>query len=705
MGLARRSALAIGSVVALLTSSAAVTIAAGAEPGDCPDVAIVGARGSTEPSTTANRGMGTNADYFADGLERELTARHGGGLVVANLPVAHSPTAVSALTPTRTELTALGDPARRAAAMDRYTTERLGTYARSVDQGVGSAVDQMAALHARCPGTGFVLAGYSQGAMVVHRVLTRLADDGRTDLLSRVTAGVLVADGDRVGQTAATRRGTAASTAQGVRTALRPAGRDVAATPPVFDLCLARDIACDFDPVRLLQQGVSPSLSALKQASQIHTGTGYRPLMLQAAREIAASFTPVPAPTPTSSAPSTTTAPTTTTPSTTTPPPTTTTTPSTTTPPPTTTTAPSTTTPPPTTTTAPSTTTPPPEGGSAALAAFLAARADSAAGRGPLDVVVVGDSVAEGRDVGKGNRWVDTLLNLMRDRYQPPGIAGGEGYVPAYYAAGGMTDRFTFGGTSTLGSQYGFGMRANHMPSGAGNSMTATFTGTSFELHYASSRNTGTITVSVDGAPGTPVPTAGGDYTPSDGGSWTSPPLSRGTHTVTLTNTSGRTVLVEGISVYDGDESAGVRLWEAGHSGWQAEDYANRPTAAQHGQAVASAAPHLVVVALGYNDVVAGFTAAQFRDYLTATVAHLRGPDVGPDPSVLIVGYPRRTDVPAAAWDAYLQAMAGVAADQGYAFADLSTLPDFGMSADGVHPTAVGHTQIAEALDRVLAAA
>ncbi|MGY2004228.1 cutinase family protein [Blastococcus sp. SYSU DS1024] len=676
MGRVRRSALTIGSVVALLTSSVAVTLATGATADACPDVAIVGARGSTEPVTTANRGMGTNADYFADGLERELRARHGSGLVIADVAVTHSPTSVTVLTPTRAELTALADPARRAPAMERYATERLGAYTRSVDQGVSSAVDQMVGLHTRCPGTGFVLAGYSQGAMVVHQVMARLTDDGRAGLLSRISASVLVADGDRVGQTAATRRGTAPATAQGVRTALQPGGPDVVTTSPVFDLCLARDVACDFDPVRLLQRGVSPSLAALKEASQIHTGTGYRALMLQAAREIAASFTPAPSPTPTpiSSAPTTTA-------------PTTTTTP--------------TTTPPTTTTTAPATT--PPSGGTEALAAFHAARADSAAGRGPLDVVVVGDSVTEGRDVGKGNRWVDHLLGLLRARHQPPGVTGGEGYVPAYYAAGGMVDRFSFGGASTLGSQYGFGMRANHMPSGAGNSMTAGFTGTSFELHYASSLNTGTITVSIDGAAGIPVPTAGGGNTPSDGGSWTSPPLPPGSHTVTLTNTSGRTVLVEGISVYDGDEATGVRLWEAGHSGWQAEDYANRPTAPQHGQAVAAAAPHLVVVALGYNDVVAGFTAAQFRDYLTETIGHLRGPDAGPDPSVLIVGYPRRTDVSVAAWDAYLQAMADVAADQGYAFADLSALPDFGMSGDGVHPTPTGHRQIAEALDRFLA--
>ncbi|WP_236833433.1 GDSL-type esterase/lipase family protein [Blastococcus sp. MG754427] len=676
-------------VVALLTSSAVVTLAAGSAADDCPDVAIVGARGSTDTVTTTNRGMGTNADYFADSLERELTARYGGALAVQSLAVAHSPTSIGVLTPTRSELTALADPARRDAAMERYRTGNLATYTRSVDQGMTSAVEQMTALHTRCAGTTFVLAGYSQGAMALHGALARLADDGRTALLSRVAATVLVADGDRVAQTAATRRGTAAATAQGVRTALQPGGRDVAATPPVLDLCLARDLACDFDAARLLHRGVSPSLSALKEASRIHTGTGYRPLLLQAAQEIATSPLLAPTSTPTTTAP-TTTAPTATTSS-----PTTTAPPTTTTP----TTTPTTTAP---TTTAVPTATPP--AGSAALAAFRAARADSAAGRGPLDVVVVGDSVTEGRDVGKGNRWVDVLLRLLRDRYQPAGVPGGEGYVPAYYAAGGMADRFTFGGTPTLGSQYGFGMRANHMPSGVGNSMATTFTGTSFELHYASSRNTGTVTVSVDGGPGTPVSTTGSDWTPRDGGSWTSPPLPRGTHTVTLTNTSGRTVLVEGISVYDGDEAAGVRLWEAGHSGWQAEDYAHRPTAPQHGQAVAAAAPHLVVVALGYNDVVAGFSAADFRGYLTTTIAHLLGPDAGPDPSVLVVGYPPRTDVPAAAWDAYLEAMAGVAAEQGHAFADLSDLPQFGMSGDGVHPTATGHAQLAAALDAYLAA-
>ncbi|MGY1724674.1 SGNH/GDSL hydrolase family protein [Blastococcus sp. SYSU DS0533] len=198
--------------------------------------------------------------------------------------------------------------------------------------------------------------------------------------------------------------------------------------------------------------------------------------------------------------------------------------------------------------------------------------------------------------------------------------------------------------------------------------------------------------------------TTGADRTPRDGASWTSPPLPRGTHTATLANTSGRTVLVEGISVYDGDEAAGVRLWEAGPLRMAGRGLRIPPhrAAARAGGRRRGAAPG--GGRLGYNDVVAGFSAADFRGSLTTTIAHLLGPDAGPDPSVLVVGYPPSTDVPAAAWEEYIRAMSGVAAEQGYAFADLSALPDFGMSGDGVQPTTSGHAQIAAALDRFLAA-
>ena len=52
--------------------------------------------------------------------------------------------------------------------------------------------EQFDAFTARCPDTKVVLAGYSQGAMVIHRNLHDLAED------PHVAAALLIADGDRL---------------------------------------------------------------------------------------------------------------------------------------------------------------------------------------------------------------------------------------------------------------------------------------------------------------------------------------------------------------------------------------------------------------------------------------------------------------------------------------------------------------------------
>ena len=62
----------------------------------------------------------------------------------------------------------------------------------SVDDGTDAAAEQFEAFTEQCPNTKVVLAGYSQGAMVIHRNLYDLADD------PHVAAALLIADGDRL---------------------------------------------------------------------------------------------------------------------------------------------------------------------------------------------------------------------------------------------------------------------------------------------------------------------------------------------------------------------------------------------------------------------------------------------------------------------------------------------------------------------------
>jgi cutinase len=62
----------------------------------------------------------------------------------------------------------------------------------SVKAGTDATAKQFEAFTERCPTTKVVLAGYSQGAMVIHRNLHDLADD------PHVAAALLIADGDRL---------------------------------------------------------------------------------------------------------------------------------------------------------------------------------------------------------------------------------------------------------------------------------------------------------------------------------------------------------------------------------------------------------------------------------------------------------------------------------------------------------------------------
>ncbi|MDT5078784.1 MAG: cutinase [Mycobacterium sp.] len=62
----------------------------------------------------------------------------------------------------------------------------------SVKAGTDATAQQYEKFTQRCPNTKVVLAGYSQGAMVIHRNLHDLADD------PHVAAALLIADGDRL---------------------------------------------------------------------------------------------------------------------------------------------------------------------------------------------------------------------------------------------------------------------------------------------------------------------------------------------------------------------------------------------------------------------------------------------------------------------------------------------------------------------------
>lgn len=121
----------------------------------------------------------------------------------------------------------------------------------SVGDGTDAVAQQFKTFAERCPDTKVVLAGYSQGAMVVHRNLFKLADD------PHVAAALLIADGDRLPADNTIDLGSAAGAqARGKGVAQEHsllASTNTAMLPPAIgartvSVCDAGDPVCDYDP-------------------------------------------------------------------------------------------------------------------------------------------------------------------------------------------------------------------------------------------------------------------------------------------------------------------------------------------------------------------------------------------------------------------------------------------------------------------------
>jgi hypothetical protein len=136
----------------------------------------------------------------------------------------------------------------------------------SVEDGTDAAAAQLEAFSARCPQTKVVLAGYSQGAMVIHRQLHDLGDD------PRVAAALLVADGDRLPADTTIKMGSTAvlpSLGKGVAQEHSfLASTDTDPLPPAIgartvSVCDIGDPVCDYDPD---EDELSPAAIAIHTA-------------------------------------------------------------------------------------------------------------------------------------------------------------------------------------------------------------------------------------------------------------------------------------------------------------------------------------------------------------------------------------------------------------------------------------------------------
>ena len=220
----------VAACAAAIAGSALVGLTSGtanAAPG-CPDVHWFGAAGSgerTEYDMAANGGMGQIVYQSYQALQQQLAAE---GRTITAEAVNYPATDVPA---------------------DAGIGDWLG-YMGSVDAGTTALGTQYADFTAQCPTSKVVLAGYSQGAMVVHRNLVTIGAD------PNLAASLLIADGDRHPNDTTVNIGSASPDPEKTggaaqdwpilahAPALLPANIGVR----TISVCDAGDAVCDYDP-------------------------------------------------------------------------------------------------------------------------------------------------------------------------------------------------------------------------------------------------------------------------------------------------------------------------------------------------------------------------------------------------------------------------------------------------------------------------
>lgn len=233
----------VAALVRLLADEAGAPNAAvtpvQASTGACADVLFLGADGGGEVP-----GLGQSFGRTVGALHTSYVQRAAGSSwSVKSVRVPYTSQPIERIKRTAT---ATG-PASTDVTKTSATAWQYG-----VDVGLGRTLVHLRNAAVTCPHQQIVLAGYSQGAQIMH--LTMLQTTAQ--IRSRITAVGLVGDPVRVAGTKAWLGGdpAAARTGSGVIRRLFGTGADVPATgwtQPVWTVCNAGDVACDFGPTRI----------------------------------------------------------------------------------------------------------------------------------------------------------------------------------------------------------------------------------------------------------------------------------------------------------------------------------------------------------------------------------------------------------------------------------------------------------------------
>lgn len=315
------------------------------------------------------------------------------------------------------------------------------------------------------------------------------------------------------------------------------------------------------------------------------------------------------------------------------------------------------------------------------------------------DIVALGDSIMEGQGAAAvSDRWISKVESDLRRQWMTG--AGGPGYVPAVYAAGPDSSKFpawTYNPSTAANLPQGPGYKAWKL----NQNTTATITRrcTSFKLFFYRLASD-TVTITIDGGAPTSwtIPVVAG--TPQQ--VWTSPALTSGDHTIVVTCTSTGTSFCGG-AFFDGDETAGVTMWDSSHSGATMKLYAQTYTDWSNWLTHMSA--DLLMMGCGTNDcqtATGGYSSAEYKGYAQNLIDMARA-KIPSLPVLFIPPYkPISTVTTIEPWANYIAKLHELADenphcavfDMGLRIPDLTT-DTYGFRADTLHPSSRGMAYMA----------
>lgn len=338
------------------------------------------------------------------------------------------------------------------------------------------------------------------------------------------------------------------------------------------------------------------------------------------------------------------------------------------------------------------------------------------------NVLVVGDSISEGA-------WADTYFEgwtHVLGKYLQTGLlgsAGGEGYIPAIRGFNGEArgatlaqngDRWLRTGSPTVDRSEtnigGLGRRSIDLSTTQ--TVSRTFYGDRVGLMFTGWIGGSQAKITVDGTVYTFV-TDPGTGTVS-GRMWTSPALTRGNHTVTVTSNGPGLITFDGGVFWDGDYTKGVTVWDGSHSSFRTDHFDGHDTAsARWAGALWNVNPHLVIIALGTNDEhqaeSGSYTPEIYGQRLGAMVDLIRS-NASTMPSIAFLLQP----TPGSGggedwWNRHRDAAIATAKAKGVALLDIKgrvpSGPPSGTTtyyADSNHPNSAGHRAYAGAVADLL---